>query len=504
MRNREALFHRIVIAATVLASTGTSTAMNVDGEALFRQARRMERAAFYGKAAALYQEAKRCFQAKQDVVRAALCRTRTWEIEKILLCYPHNETVAVKLINERFRLVPEARRKSWLNDGRLECVMIDGQPRYFEEVDVSLLYRNLDLWRRDGHMVARYRAGYEKTRTIMGRSAPAEPWQPHFNPHAYVGKSTLHIPRGKLPRKGVFRLWVPLPILTRAQSHVRIRSISPADCVPYPYAIGGDLGLAYLEFPLGKLTGDLKASVEFEFTHYQREYRVDPATVGEYDRDSALYRKYTASGTSVAVTPAIRAKSREIVGSEPNPYLSARKIFDYVVGHVYYSHVPHVTLPVLGMPESVYVHENGYGDCGAQSAYFAALCRAVGIPARAIGGYQMLIGQQGTHFWAEFYLPRHGWLPVDTSVAQIARYLPDLNDEDRRRYRDFYFGGMDPFRMVIQKDLDVPLVPTPSEPVLMPIAMQFPQAVCSTMDDLPGLLVLQHWKFEILPAGGGG
>ena len=41
--------------------------------------------------------------------------------------------------------------------------------------------------------------------------------------------------------------------------------------------------------------------------------------------------------------------------------------------------------------------------------YFAALCRSIGIPARAVGGYQMIQGFAGTHFWAEYYLEGYGW-----------------------------------------------------------------------------------------------
>ncbi|GAH19016.1 unnamed protein product, partial [marine sediment metagenome] len=198
-------------------------------------------------------------------------------------------------------------------------------------------------------------------------------------------------------------------------------------------------------------------------------------------------------------TSEIREKAREIVRDEKNPYLAAKKIYHYIVEKIDYSHMPHMTLNVLGKPESVYVHENSYGDCGAQGTYFSALCRSLGIPARTSGGMQLCPGEEGGHFWAEFYLPNYGWLPVDTSIAQIANYPIELTDDERRAFKEFFFGSQDPYRYVIQKDVDVPITPEPDEPVLLPMAIQFPAVVCKTSQENPAFVVLDHWNIEFKP-----
>lgn len=56
------------------------------------------------------------------------------------------------------------------------------------------------------------------------------------------------------------------------------------------------------------------------------------------------------------------------------------------------------------------------GDCGGLSAAFVALCRAAGIPARAVTGF--LGGANRWHVWAEFLDPRFGWVPVDPAFAE--------------------------------------------------------------------------------------
>jgi len=83
-------------------------------------------------------------------------------------------------------------------------------------------------------------------------------------------------------------------------------------------------------------------------------------------------------------------------------------------------------------------YEHRFGDCGMQSMLFAALCRSVGIPARTPGEFRLLSGQLGSHFWAEFFLPSHGWIPVETSTDQPANYALNVTDDERKTFIDFF------------------------------------------------------------------
>jgi len=71
------------------------------------------------------------------------------------------------------------------------------------------------------------------------------------------------------------------------------------------------------------------------------------------------------------------------------------------------------------------------GECGAHSFLTAALCRAVGIPARAVWGCMYLPmngGCFGQHVWNEVYMGEAGWIPVDTRVQE-----PDFIDSGHLR-----------------------------------------------------------------------
>jgi transglutaminase-like putative cysteine protease len=236
--------------------------------------------------------------------------------------------------------------------------------------------------------------------------------------------------------------------------------------------------------------------VQFEFDHYEQHFVVDPGQVGAYDTESALYREYTASAGNIAITPEIEAAANEAVGEEVNPYLAARKIYDYVLENIAYSFMPHSALWPRGEPESVYVHEHRCGDCGAQSMYFSALCRAAGIPARTTGGWQLFSGNFAGHFWAEFYLPNYGWIPVDTTAAEIADYIPGLSEEELEDFHDFFFGSQDHLRCNVQKDVDEPLVPPATQPVMVSLALQQPAYNCDTMEEIPVLVLSDYWSIS--------
>ena len=69
--------------------------------------------------------------------------------------------------------------------------------------------------------------------------------------------------------------------------------------------------------------------------------------------------------------------AESIVGGETNPYLAARKLYDYIVDNVTYNFMPHfIFWPRTSEAESDYVHRHQRGDCGAQSMYFSAMARS--------------------------------------------------------------------------------------------------------------------------------
>ena len=90
-------------------------------------------------------------------------------------------------------------------------------------------------------------------------------------------------------------------------------------------------------------------------------------------------------------------------------------------------------------------------------------------------------------------------MPVDTSAGQVAKYLPRLSEKQKRDYIEYFFGNMDPFRYLIQVDVDIPLIPKPDEPLAFSAVLQTPTALCAQMDENPGFYFMDHWKLKAKP-----
>ncbi|MBN2688329.1 MAG: transglutaminase domain-containing protein [Deltaproteobacteria bacterium] len=491
--------YTFIIAAVCLSTTCLAASR---ADEIFREAERMESAHNLTRAADLYGKAMKLYVDSKEEGKAALCRAGYGRIQKITYEFPLTFEEAKAAIKETAPKTSEKRIDAWLKRPGVAKLTIDGKPLYFRSVDKNFAFRNPDVGQSLDHIQKKYRQYYDIIRKLIDDNkrevlTPGAVY-PYKQPVVYQGKWTLTIERKKLPRKGTLQLWIPLPVLTGPQTDVNNIVVSPQKYVILPARIDTDLGLVPMSVPLKKLAENLLITVDFTFTHHGQRFRIDPANVGSYNVKSALYREYTASRGNTTFKWGIRERARKIVGDEVNPYKAARKIYDYVVGQVFYSFMPHYSLDARCYPESLYVHLNRYGDCGAQSSYFTALCRAVGIPARTTGGYQIIEKGHGSgHFWAEFYLPNYGWVPVDTSIAQVADYLPDLTDREKKEYKDYFFGNMDPYRLVIQKDIDIPLTPPAAEPIMLSMALQDAAALCDTMLSHPGFLVNDGWKYEV-------
>lgn len=485
----------ILFVAILAAGCTSQKASPSQGDALYAQAESQYALENYHAAADLYEKASLQYRADGNADRARDALNKGSLSARMYAEFPYNRSVMTAMIDEEFPLVPAERKAAWLPCNASQCIVSDGETWYFTNTIHNIKSHNLDLMRE-----ATAKKGetpfYDQVKEIALAPYNGSAGT-YVNPTRWEGTETLTIPASTLPKTGTLLLWIPLPVETPSQHNVTIVSIEPAQYVKSQTGTGADLGLAYLEVPLDSVKGDsLTVTARFYFTQYEVRYIIDPAKVGNYNTGDPEYKKYTASGRNIVVSPAMKAKALEIVGNETNPYLQAEKLYWYVVSHPY-SNVPHIRLSATNTPESVYMHETGFGDCGTQSMYFAALCRSLGIPARAIGGYQLVPGYEGPHFWSEYYLPGYGWIPNDVTIAEGAEWSYEASDDARHQYKDFYARNLDPYRYIIQKDVDVPFTPPAGNVVMFDMVVQSPKAVCDTCDTDPEFEMLENWKVVV-------
>ena len=107
------------------------------------------------------------------------------------------------------------------------------------------------------------------------------------------------------------------------------------------------------------------------------------------------------------------------------------------------------------MGDAVYACDASSGNCSDFHAYFIALARAIGIPARfaigaAIPSERNDGGIDGYHCWAEFFADGK-WVPVDISEANKNPSLAN-----------YYFGHHPANRFELSKGRDLVVQPGPS------------------------------------------
>jgi len=116
--------------------------------------------------------------------------------------------------------------------------------------------------------------------------------------------------------------------------------------------------------------------------------------------------------------------------------------FVHAVLDMFHTEAFYYTLsPPLLAQDSVdgFLFDSKRGFCGHYASAFAALMRAVGIPARVVTGYQggtfnrfadyWILRQSDAHAWNEVWIDGQGWLRVDpTSAIAAERVEHGLND----------------------------------------------------------------------------
>lgn len=101
--------------------------------------------------------------------------------------------------------------------------------------------------------------------------------------------------------------------------------------------------------------------------------------------------------------PALVEAARRVVGDERDPWIAAQRLERFVN-----EHVQQKTLDVA-FASALETFESGRGDCSEHAVLLAALCRAVGLPARVAMGIVYWRGLFGGHAWTEVWIGGRWW-----------------------------------------------------------------------------------------------
>jgi transglutaminase-like putative cysteine protease len=163
----------------------------------------------------------------------------------------------------------------------------------------------------------------------------------------------------------------------------------------------------------------------------------------------------TATEDIPADDPEMQAIAKKIIKGKSGTLEKAQAVYDWVVENTFRD--PEVKGCGIGNPLRTINQCQGGGKCADLSSVFVTLARAAGIPARDVYGLRLAAPKAGDvtsgfHCWAEFYLPGTGWVMVDPADVRKMMLVHHLGLKDAGNWRNFFWGGDDLFRLVLEKN----------------------------------------------------
>ena len=209
--------------------------------------------------------------------------------------------------------------------------------------------------------------------------------------------------------------------------------------------------------------------VEARYRVTRRRTGIQKAVLPEAERG-----KYLKLTRRVRVTDEVEAFAREIIGEATDPYEVGRRVFDGIRGSLFYDQ----SLPGCGTGDTAWIMKYRRGKCDDYHALFMAIMISRGIPIRWEQGFPLPFpeagkvetGQlegdcSGSHCWASFYAPSHGWVPVDISEGDKTSVNPE-----------FFFGNLSPNRFQVSVGRAVVLSPPQGGDPLSTFAFAYAEA----------------------------
>ena len=261
----------------------------------------------------------------------------------------------------------------------------------------------------------------------------------YSSPRKYSLQYSMDVGVTQANGENTLYLWLPTVLRAPEQPQPNPVSVDPA---PLMETASADL-FSFTNLQRG---GKYRASMSWMLDRYAVETQVNPSDVPAYDTTSDVYRTFTAPDPMVpSANPDIVKAAAAAVGAEKNPWLKARRIYDWLLAQIAYN---------PSAKDAVAALKTKRGDVFVFSSLYCALLRAQGVPSRMVAGY--LVGDQGQpasrHFWDEFYIDTLGWVPVDPFLADNPNRAPSLGDGVEAR--SYYFGNLDNQHIVFTKGLD--------------------------------------------------
>ncbi len=370
--------------------------------------------------------------------------------------YPYTREALFQELRTSVKDLTAGEFEQWIAEGRFDVREIDGERRFMSSSVSNLFFRHpeLNARRLPPKDTTRHDRAVWETCVAIQQAALAEQ-TPYVLPKRFRHTMTVTAKAGAAPNGELIRAWLPIPRRYPFQTDFRLLNTSSlARHIDDEFS---PIRSVYLEQPV-QADQPTEFRIEYEYTMRGIWFQVNPDAVTPANANDPALKPYLREAPHVVFTPEMRALSVQIAGGEKNPARLARKFHDWIAENIKYSYaLEYSTIRNIGD----YCRAKGYGDCGQEALLFITLCRMNDIPARWQSGWNTFPGAKTIHDWCEIYLAPYGWIPVDNYKGIWAmQYAFTLTPEQKRAVRDFYFGGLDYYRMAANSDHNQELTPS--------------------------------------------
>ena len=371
-------------------------------------------------------------------------------LNRIKIDFNKTSDDVLKYINKYYPDVKEKDLDKWENDGSLEYKIIDGKKWYFSRSAPNLFRINKEAKKQkisvDGFKKEPKDVFLEKHIPII-LDESANSYERLVKPETFKLDYAVTVDANAVPDGEIVKCWLPFP----REGHQRQIDIKLLAVNTDEYVVASNDNpqrTLYLQKPAIKDQPTIFNMV-LEVTSYNEINFIQPDLIKPYNKNSGLYKTYTAERPPhIVFTDKIKNLSESIAGDETNPYLIAKNIFTWISANIPWAGArEYSTLENI----SDYCITTGHGDCGIKTLLFMTLCRNNGIPAKWQSGWMLHPGEINLHDWCEIYLEGYGWVPVDQSFGLV--------DSDNEEEKYFFLGNIDAYHLIVNDDYSRPLFP---------------------------------------------
>lgn len=360
-------------------------------------------------------------------------------ISRVEADYPYTKEEAIAIIREHIPDFEEAEFDERVDNGRIRWIYVDGEMHIFNRFFQSMVKADPAFAARAGVALPGVESAVNKNVLGLLDKSMIKMKEKGSMTNRIRVRAALKV-KDEVFEKGMFiRAHLPIPAECEQQSEIVIEKVYPETgvCAPMDAL---QRTICWEEI--------MEENHEFyvEYSYIHKAVFHDTENMGPSDEvQPAFYTEEKAP--HIVFTPYIKELTAMLTEGVNDPLEKARIFYDYITLNMKYTFMP-AYFGLESIAETC--ARTGTGDCGVFALLFLTLCRCAGIPACWQSGLTAEPDFCGAHDWVRFYVAPHGWMYADTSYGTAA---VRLEKEERRK---FYFGNLDPYRMVANNEFMAP------------------------------------------------